>query len=80
MIATLDRRVLCSVVTLDDAGRRIVCRGCGALLAMWTPSGRRVVILMTAVRSVERDELDRIEMDCLACGKRRRVPKGGGDA
>ena len=76
MIATLDRRVLCSVV--DDASRRrIICRGCGALLAMWTPSGRRVVILMSAVRSVERDEFDRIEMDCLACGKRRRVPKGG---
>ena len=75
MIATLDRPAM--FVAIDEDTRRIVCRGCGSLLAMWTPSGRRVVILLAAVRSVERDEVGRIELDCGSCGKRRRVPRGG---
>ena len=55
-----------------DEERLIRCRECQQVLAIRTPGGLRLRVLVPAY---EQDETGRVDLDCPVCGKRRRVPR-----
>lgn len=63
-----------ALLEVPEDSRLIRCRGCGQVLAIRTPGGRRVRIITP---TSEQDETGRIDIDCPVCGKRRRIPKEG---